>query len=185
MAARPCAHNNWEDLRGRKQHKCLRCFDCGARWQVVLSRCGGWCKNFHRGVCSQGVFCNSLHVTGRVRTANAQAALVVAVASPLAQNDSPGGSTPGHDSQVPSTLSPLGPLLTSPTSTSDHVSAHAPHDSLQSFDNGRSSRKSGSVKVRFTGDTEWNQLEVVYPDEAPWVMTDVQLDAMLRAHGLA
>eukprot|EP01062_Namystynia_karyoxenos_P074383 TRINITY_DN71256_c0_g1_i1.p1 TRINITY_DN71256_c0_g1~~TRINITY_DN71256_c0_g1_i1.p1 ORF type:complete len:196 (+),score=27.75 TRINITY_DN71256_c0_g1_i1:84-671(+) len=178
----PCAHNNWKDLRGRKHHKTLMCLDCGVRWQVdIFGRRGGWCVNYYQGSCHRGNACQSLHVRRRAVAGNAQAAPV----PPRAPSDADGAGSLSDGSGD----SPLFTRGSAPSSPSPGTGAEQPPQQSALPPNGNQLRarrlrtRPSCPPICMTGDTEWCQLEYIWPDEAPWMMTEAQLDNMLCSHG--
>ena len=59
--ARPCSHNNWDNVRARKGAVTLRCRTCQAQWRVMLQTVRR-CPHFDTGRCNKNENCPKLHV---------------------------------------------------------------------------------------------------------------------------
>eukprot|EP01065_Artemidia_motanka_P045647 TRINITY_DN6751_c0_g1_i1.p1 TRINITY_DN6751_c0_g1~~TRINITY_DN6751_c0_g1_i1.p1 ORF type:complete len:218 (+),score=58.16 TRINITY_DN6751_c0_g1_i1:79-654(+) len=60
-SARPCSHNDWDDVRTRKGFKVLRCRVCQRKWKLPSSSAPR-CMPFLHECCREGDRCALLHV---------------------------------------------------------------------------------------------------------------------------
>eukprot|EP01064_Diplonema_japonicum_P038652 TRINITY_DN942_c1_g1_i1.p1 TRINITY_DN942_c1_g1~~TRINITY_DN942_c1_g1_i1.p1 ORF type:complete len:178 (+),score=50.54 TRINITY_DN942_c1_g1_i1:57-536(+) len=61
IEARPCDHNDWDDVRTRKGYKVLRCRECQQRWKIPSTNVPR-CMAFFNDCCLKDVHCEYLHV---------------------------------------------------------------------------------------------------------------------------
>eukprot|EP01059_Diplonema_ambulator_P010890 TRINITY_DN2090_c0_g2_i1.p1 TRINITY_DN2090_c0_g2~~TRINITY_DN2090_c0_g2_i1.p1 ORF type:complete len:151 (+),score=22.11 TRINITY_DN2090_c0_g2_i1:79-531(+) len=61
---RPCAHNDWDDVRTRNGFKMLRCRECQGKWRLACSDVNR-CMAFLHNCCSAGATCGLLHLRRR------------------------------------------------------------------------------------------------------------------------
>ena len=57
----PCKHNQWDNLRAKKDQVSLRCRLCSVEWKSRTLR-ERKCPDFNKGTCPQGEMCELIHV---------------------------------------------------------------------------------------------------------------------------